>query len=83
MPTLDPLASTLTLATAGYAAWYSLVCWLAPYARCRACLGRGRRRGDRFTHRPCRRCHATGRRLRLGRRLANFLRHEHETYRSA
>lgn len=42
--------------------------WLHPYARCRACGGSSKHFGAVFsnTFRPCRRCHGTGRKLRIG-----------------
>jgi hypothetical protein len=81
VPILDPLASWILAAGAGYATYYTLACAAAPFGRCRACRGTGRHRGDRLTHAYCQRCQATGRRLRIGRRLYNHLRAEHHDYR--
>ena len=53
---------------------YSAVCWVQPFARCRKCSGLGLihpQRGFRRRPRPCKRCRATGLRLRLGRRIHN------------
>nr|WP_280723449.1 hypothetical protein [Kitasatospora sp. MAA4] len=55
---------------------YALLCAASPFGNCRACKGMGcktrvTRRGTVKRGRDCRRCRATGRRLRLGRRLYN------------
>ncbi|MEU9132822.1 hypothetical protein AB0D08_32745 [Kitasatospora sp. NPDC048540] len=55
---------------------YALVCAVSPFTTCRACKGFGfktrtTRTGAIKRGRDCRRCHATGRRLRIGRRLHN------------
>jgi hypothetical protein len=55
---------------------YALVCYLAPFRDCRRCDGLGRirpRTGLRRAVRPCRRCRATGKRLRAGRHVLNYL----------
>jgi hypothetical protein len=59
---------------------YALACWLKPYTACHRCGGTGhtetsalRRWLGHGAERPCRRCKATGLRLRLGRRIANHL----------
>jgi hypothetical protein len=54
------LASLAALAVAGY----GLACWQAPYGTCRC------RHNDPL----CRLCNGTGRRVRIGRRLFNYLR---------
>lgn len=65
------VAAILILITLCYAA----ICYTMPFVRCRPCAGIGhrRRRIGRGT-RPCKPCKATGRRLRAGRHLWNFLR---------
>ncbi|WP_301128862.1 hypothetical protein [Streptomyces cacaoi] len=56
---------------------YALVCAVSPFGRCRKCRGFGfKLRTSRMTGRlkagpPCRRCDATGRRIRAGRWLFN------------
>ena len=51
---------------------YALLCAGWPYARCRRCNGAGHTRAPIGRGlRLCRRCDATGRRLRLGRRAWN------------
>ena len=60
---LCPIPAIVTI---GYAA----VCAASPFGTCRRCHGLGRigaARGRRS--RPCRRCDATGIRIRLGRHL--------------
>ena len=60
------LCPTLVFVTLGYA----IVCAVSPFGTCRRCAGLGRigaARGRR-TH-ACRRCDATGIRIRLGRHL--------------
>ncbi|WP_173523627.1 hypothetical protein [Nonomuraea antri] len=51
---------------------YASRCYLSPFGSCRKCQGK-RRRGPRH----CRRCDSTGLRLRVGRRLWNYVRHLH------
>jgi len=68
------LCPALIVITLGYAA----LCSAAPFRTCRRCNGtsrRGTRRGLRS--RPCRRCDATGIRIRLGRHLFNELTRAH------
>ena len=58
------LCPTLAFVTLGYA----IVCAVSPFGTCRHCAGRiSAARGLRT--RPCRRCDATGIRIRLGRHL--------------
>ncbi len=73
-----PLAAWLTLIALGYAAYYTLACWIYPFGHCRRCKGDGKRRSPSGrTFRLCRKCKATGRRLRTGRKVYNWLRHMH------
>ena len=65
MPAAVLLASLPILALAGL---YALACWQAPYGTCRC----------RHTDPLCRRCNGTGRRVRVGRRLFNYLRSLYE-----
>jgi hypothetical protein len=59
------------LASAGA---YSVGCWIWPYTHCPRCEGQGKHRAfwSSKAWRPCRRCKATGQRLRLGRRIYNW-----------
>jgi hypothetical protein len=62
------LCPVLIIVTLGYVA----VCAASPFGTCRRCAGLGRigaARGRRS--RPCRRCDATGIRIRRGRHLYN------------
>jgi len=73
---VDSLALLASSIIAGYAAWYALLCAVAPYGRCRRCDGRFNRLDRR--HRDCRACDGTGRRVRIGRRLYEYIRDEHQ-----
>jgi hypothetical protein len=78
-PSLDQIAvGALILATLSGS--YALLCIGWPFARCRRCHGSGDLRAPVGRGlRLCQRCNATGRRLRLGRRLWNHsqrLRHD-------
>ncbi|SCF33978.1 hypothetical protein [Micromonospora mirobrigensis] len=76
MVTLVLLAS---LALAGYALSYLALCYAKPFGRCRRCKGAGQRPGliIRRLTRECRRCGATGKRVRVGRRLIEHVRTEY------
>ncbi|MBO4159311.1 hypothetical protein [Micromonospora antibiotica] len=76
MVTLTLLAS---LTTAGYATWYLILCYASPFGRCRRCKGAGQRPGliIRRLIRECRHCAATGKRVRVGRRLIEHIRTEY------
>ncbi|MGH8878965.1 MAG: hypothetical protein ACRD0P_16770 [Stackebrandtia sp.] len=67
------IAATLLTITA--VAAYGVACWVIPFGTCRRCKGTGHRPGRiaRSRLRPCRRCRASGRRLRYGRRAYNYL----------
>ncbi|MFI6743703.1 hypothetical protein ACIBI9_63475 [Nonomuraea sp. NPDC050451] len=56
---------------------YASRCYLSPFGRCRKCEGKGRIPHRRGGTRYCRRCDATGLRLRMGRHLWNYVRHLH------
>ena len=70
---MTPIALTvacLLAVTLGYAA----LCAVSPFGRCRKCSGLGHiqpTRGFRRRPKPCKRCRATGLRLRIGRRIHN------------
>jgi hypothetical protein len=75
---MDSLPLLASLAAVGYAAYYLLACAAFPFGNCRLCRGSGKRRsptGRAF--RWCRWCHGTGYRLRIGRRVWNFIRDEY------
>ena len=67
------LASTLLMfITLGYAS----LCAVAPFGNCRKCRGWGfamktDRKGRAKRGKDCRRCKATGKRIRIGRHLYN------------
>lgn len=50
---------------------YAALCAAQPFARCRKCNGLGYHPTGKRGRKPCRRCKATGRRLRIGRRIYN------------
>ncbi|SCL18138.1 hypothetical protein GA0070616_1441 [Micromonospora nigra] len=74
MTTIALLAS---LAAFGYTVWYLILCVVAPWGRCRRCRGRRNHRTAIGTRRDCRRCDGTGRRVRIGRRLIEYVRAEY------
>jgi hypothetical protein len=63
-----PAAAVLASLAAACLAAYALACWQAPYGACRC------RHNDPL----CRHCNGTGRRVRIGRRLFNYLRRLYE-----
>lgn len=70
------LAMLASAVIGGYAAYYLILCVLFPFGRCRRCDG-GTLNGRR-TGRLCPRCEGTGRRVRVGRRIFEYLRAEYE-----
>jgi hypothetical protein len=59
------------------AAAYAMSCWLWPFARCLKCDGKGKfQRADGRVWRTCRRCKGGGARLRVGRKVWNYLHHQ-------
>ncbi|MET7692077.1 hypothetical protein ABZT06_29545 [Streptomyces sp. NPDC005483] len=55
---------------------YSVKCWLSPFGDCRTCHGMGHgfktdRKGRTKRGKDCRRCQATGKRIRVGRWIYN------------
>ncbi|MER5830248.1 hypothetical protein ACWHLZ_27800 [Streptomyces chartreusis] len=55
---------------------YSVKCWLSPFGDCRKCHGMGHgfktdRKGRTKRGKDCRRCDATGKRIRVGRWIYN------------
>jgi hypothetical protein len=63
---------------------YAAVCWVQPFRDCRRCdgLGHARSRTGRVS-KPCRRCRTTGKRLRAGRHVANYLSATHRAAKTA
>jgi len=63
-----------TLAATVLAAGYLLACWIWPFAACLTCSGDGKRRSPSGkAWRTCKRCGGSGARLRIGRRVWNYL----------
>ena len=77
---MTPAILLATLIVVGYAAFYLLMCAAFPFGRCRRprCTG-GRVYSRLFTKafKLCPRCEGTGRRVRIGRRIYEYLRSEH------
>jgi hypothetical protein len=76
---VNPLVPLASLALAGYAAYYLAACSLFPFGACRRCKGAGKLRNplSKRMFRLCPRCEGTGRRVRVGRRIFEYLRREH------
>ncbi|MCA1676156.1 MAG: hypothetical protein LC799_29600 [Actinobacteria bacterium] len=74
----DPdLTRILTLAILAWLGWRLLLIALFPFTACRACRRRGRfQRGNYW--RPCHRCSGSARRLRLGRRVWQWVTRDKE-----
>jgi Zn finger protein HypA/HybF involved in hydrogenase expression len=72
------LASFACLALVATTLGYAAVCVALPFGRCRRCRGTGRRYSSlsRRLYRYCPRCDGTGLRVRLGRRVWEYLRAE-------
>jgi DnaJ-class molecular chaperone len=65
----------LAMALVAVVGGYVVACWVWPSTACRKCESHGKRRsptGRAF--KICRRCKGTGRRIRTGRRIFNWLR---------
>ncbi|GAA4978132.1 hypothetical protein GCM10023205_52570 [Yinghuangia aomiensis] len=81
------LAATAIALIVAVTLGYAFLCWVSPFAACRACDGTGNRepfsllrallgrpeprRKRRRIRTKCRRCRGTGARLRIGRRIHN------------
>ena len=74
------LAALASLIIAGYAAFYLIMCGAFPFGNCRRCHGTGKLYSKIFSKsfRLCRRCEGTGRRVRIGRRVYEYLRGEYK-----
>ncbi|MEU7909170.1 hypothetical protein [Actinoplanes sp. NPDC049118] len=78
---MTPTLLLASLAILGYAALYALGCVIFPFGRCRRprCEnGRIYSRLSRKVFRECPRCEGTGKRVRVGRRLWEYLRGEYK-----
>lgn len=65
----------LVLAVLGWAIGYALVCVWWPYGACGKCNGAGKFRSPSGKYwRPCGRCGGSGRRIRTGRLIVEWLR---------
>ncbi|WP_432981570.1 hypothetical protein [Dactylosporangium sp. CA-233914] len=75
---MDSLALLASLGLAGYALCYILACAAFPFGACRRCKGTGKLRNPfaRRMYRLCPRCDGTGHRVRIGRRIYEYLRSE-------
>ncbi|MEV4134410.1 hypothetical protein AB0J72_19845 [Dactylosporangium sp. NPDC049742] len=62
------------LVTFAAVSFYAIACWVRPFGRCSRCKGAGIHQTF-ITHRyqPCRSCRGAGLRLRIGRRVYNYL----------
>lgn len=74
MDLLDPIADILLILVPLITFCYVASCAIWPFKACRRCAGVGYIGGPFGGIRLCRRCDATGLRLRLGRRIWNALR---------
>jgi hypothetical protein len=77
---MTPALLLASLALFGYAAFYVLNCAVRPFGNCRRCQGTGKLYSKIFTRsfRLCPRCEGSGRRVRIGRRVYEYLRAEHK-----
>ena len=77
---MNPLIALASSIGIGYAAFYVLACAAFPFGHCRRCKGTGKLYSPftRRVFRLCPRCEGTGRRVRIGRRIYEYLRREHE-----
>ena len=78
---MSTLALLASLTIVGYTAFYALNCAINPFGHCRRrrCQnGRIYSRFSRKAFRDCPRCEGTGKRVRVGRRIYEYLRSEHK-----
>lgn len=76
---MTPILLLASLTILVYAASHLAVCVLSPWGRCRRCHGARSHRTAIGTRRDCPRCDGTGIRIRIGRRLIEYL---HAEYRA-
>jgi hypothetical protein len=77
---MTPALVLASLALLGYAAFYLIMCAAFPFGNCRRCKGTGKLYSRIFSKafRLCPRCEGTGRRVRIGRRVYEYLRGEYK-----
>ncbi|WP_433299680.1 hypothetical protein ACQP2F_00460 [Actinoplanes sp. CA-030573] len=78
---MTTLALLVVLGILGYTAFYILNCAYNPWGVCKRYRCRSGRIYSRIfskTFRECPRCNGTGRRVRIGRRIYEYLRAEHK-----
>ncbi|GAA0808975.1 hypothetical protein [Spirilliplanes yamanashiensis] len=77
---MDSPALLASLALLGYAAFYIIACAIFPFGHCRRCKGTAKLYSpvSRKSFRLCPCCEGTGRRVRIGRRVYEYLRGEHK-----
>ncbi|MGC4891194.1 hypothetical protein [Micromonospora sp. DT227] len=74
---MTPILLLASLTFLGYTLCYLAVCTVSPWGRCRRCHGRRFHRTAIGTRRDCLRCDGTGIRVRIGRRLIDYIRAEY------
>ena len=78
---MDSLLTLASVAALSYSLCYVISCAAFPFGRCRRSRcenGRIHSRLSRKVFRHCPRCEGTGRRVRIGRRVYEYLRAEHK-----
>jgi hypothetical protein len=69
------LITGVVLAGLGWFGGYVIACWIWPFAACRKCEGAGKFRSPSGrAWRNCKRCKGSGKRVRGGVRVAEWLR---------
>ena len=71
---MGPLIRLAAVVAPFAGAGYMVACWLWPFAACRKCEGAGKfKTSSGRALRKCRRCKGSGERLRLGRKIWNYI----------